>query len=279
MREWTIGRDSAGSMVVDGVLHPIQTDGVIPVNGYRIELISFTDEIKGIKDSCRFIIPSHQSTRTQHIVGDVEFRDRVIGGSGVFLAVDPEGRVLRMPISQSDSKTEVVYGKGWTITWVAGKGDLEVVQLSTPAFQPEMEEEVKPGDTEVSRTLIPTEYWRKYEALKKKPLYGPASYREQITNIVNRMGSRSKTRRDHPMDNFEAPRETLLSDSQIDRLWGALLPLLDKVDYKGVDAERLMRILEYQFVEAKGFHREIALYRMDILERIFEKRGLISKKQ
>lgn len=282
MREWTIGKEG-DQVTFNGSSHPIRVlEQFSPTPDYSIEVHEFTDELKGRLDTGTLELKPYGSTRTQHVVGQVDFIDRVVRGSGVFLAVNPEGKIVRLPISYKDSNTEVFYGREWTITWIAGKYGLEVFQVCSPAFKPDMEEEVKPGSNEAGQTLIPSEYWRKYEGAKRRPLYGPAAYRVHIGNIVKRLERGTRIVKKHSKDQVPISHEVPLSPHKRDLLWDSLLRLADLNSYRIVTADDLLSLAKRQFSDAKGSaegsqDREREAYRIESLRRLFREKRLISE--
>lgn len=153
------------TVLIDDQLHQISfSEGFGPTNEYKIVPYVFTDEKSKSSDGCVFEIEPRGSTRMMRIT-DADFTCQriAIKGSGWFLGVNPDGEVVEYKLnSNSKQNPEIELTKGWVDCWIADDKGMEVADVSTPPFRPEMEEEIYLNDPS-----LPVEFWNFYRKLKQ----------------------------------------------------------------------------------------------------------------
>jgi hypothetical protein len=137
-----------------------------PNNEYKIRPYRFKDdELAKEADGCLFEIKPHGSTRVVKII-DEEFSvlQTAIKGKGWCLTRNPEGEVTAWEVGEDmDENPQMEMSKGWAYCWIAGREDLEVLDLSQPPFDPKVEIVIEEGaDT------LPEKFWIKHLFLKTK---------------------------------------------------------------------------------------------------------------
>lgn len=129
-----------GSIVqVGGEQHPIKWGDVYEHQGYRDSTFIFTDE-KG-EDANGVLVEFYEpgaATPVIKVIHDkVIFQDLAIEGSGCFLGIEPEGDVVCYEVGPKvENNPLIVYGRGWVFCWIGGPDGMQVLDITTPPFQP-----------------------------------------------------------------------------------------------------------------------------------------------
>jgi hypothetical protein len=155
---------------IDGVQHPIKfdTEPFVPNEEYDILGYKFTYEngqTSTESDGCLFRIKEHGSTRVMEITDPRLHCDRMaVKGQGWFLGLDPVKNILCYEIGThlGENNPLVSVDVGSTDCFIAASGGLEVVDISTPPFEPAMEVLQTPE----KNNHIPPEFWHYYNTLR-----------------------------------------------------------------------------------------------------------------
>jgi len=152
------------SVKFNGVEHPLSFgERFSPNTEYTIAAYSFTDEKGKESDGCVFEIEPRGSTRVMMITSkELSCQRLAIKGDGWFLGVNPEGEVVHYRLdSKKEENPQLELHKGWVDCWIAGDEGMEVADVSTPSFKPDMEREIKLDSSE-----LPLGFWKQYKKLK-----------------------------------------------------------------------------------------------------------------
>lgn len=150
---------------IEGKTHPISFgENFRPNNEYNIAAYSFTDELGKQSDGCVFEIKPRGSTRVMRIVYPRLTCQRItIKGNGWFLGVNPNLEVITHRLDASSEENPLIeLSQGWTDCWIADDDGMEVADVSTPPFKPEMEKQIP-----LDGPSLPPEFWKIYKQLKQ----------------------------------------------------------------------------------------------------------------
>jgi hypothetical protein len=148
-------------------VHPISFgERFSPKEEYTIADYSFTDEKGKASNGCVFEINPYGSTRVMKITDPELTCLRIaIKGNGTMLRVSPDGEVFYDDLKANTEENPLIELKqGWVDCCIAGDEGMEVADISTPPFKPEMETEISVGDS-----TLPPEFWKMYKELKRQP--------------------------------------------------------------------------------------------------------------
>ena len=136
---------------------------------YKISTFQFLDERerRECQDGCLFVFPAKQdpesprtSSRAMRITDQkIVFRRAVIRGGGWLLYIDKDGKVQEQRLEKGSMLPEL--SAGMIDCMIAGTDGMVIVDISTPPFSTEKEEEIK-RDT----PNIPPKFWERYNILK-----------------------------------------------------------------------------------------------------------------
>jgi len=152
------------SVKFKGVEHLVSFGGRFsPNTEFTIATYSFSDEKGKESDGCVFEIKPEGSTRVMMVISkDLSCQRIAIKGSGWFLGVSPEGDVVHYRLdSKKEENPQFELHEGWVDCFIAGDEGMEVADVSTPQFNPEMEREIMLDSSE-----LPPEFWKLYKELK-----------------------------------------------------------------------------------------------------------------
>lgn len=135
-----------------------------PNEEYTIADYSFTDEKGKVFNGCVFEIKPYGSTRVMRITDSELTCQRIaIKGRGKMLRMSPDGEVFCDDLNANTEENPLIELKqGWVDCCIAGDEGIEVADISTPPFKPEMETEIPLDDS-----TLPPEFWRMYKELKR----------------------------------------------------------------------------------------------------------------
>jgi hypothetical protein len=159
---------------IDGIQHPIKYDAqpFIPNEEHEILGFQITDEYGNEHDGCLFRIKVHSSTRCMTIVSDKYYCIRMGQANlGYALCLDPTGiEVLCYEIGPQlgvGRNPSISLMLGWTSCFIAGDEETQVVDVSTPPFDPsyEIPLEIDANYNDLGKPVNP-EYWRYYHTLR-----------------------------------------------------------------------------------------------------------------
>ena len=123
-----------------------------PAPGIHVDVIAFDDlELAKEMDAAYIQGEPGCSTPIQHWTGSRVFVEKIMRGCATWIGVNPEGEVFvcEFDAEKNDNGT-LVYGQGWTGSWVAGPEGVEFVEICIPAFEDDGTIEVfEPGDEAV----------------------------------------------------------------------------------------------------------------------------------
>lgn len=110
------------------------------------------------------VIEPHSATKVLRVLHpSVQFEDGVVAGSGWFLGVSPERKVVQTRVYTSKYSGRLIdYGAGWTFCYISDKNGLAVIDTTHPPYTPDMEVEVLRGSENDS---LPQEFWKAYDRL------------------------------------------------------------------------------------------------------------------
>jgi hypothetical protein len=107
-----------------------------PGEGVHVDVVAFLDPETAKKaDAALITIEPNKSTPIQHFTGPRVFIDAVDTGSGTWIGLSPEGKLVTYQFEDESERKAVVYGAGWTGTWVAGEYGLKVIEVCIPPFE------------------------------------------------------------------------------------------------------------------------------------------------
>lgn len=150
---------------IDGKAHPVTFgENFRPNNEYNIAAYSFSDELGKKSDGCVFEINPRGSTRVMKITdANLTCQRIAIKGSGWFLGVSPEGEVISYELNATSEENPLIQlSNGWVDCWIAADEGIEVADVSTPPFKPEMEKQIPLDDAS-----LPPKFWQIYKQLKQ----------------------------------------------------------------------------------------------------------------
>lgn len=148
--------------------HPISFGEKFKVNNeYEINLYSFTDEKGKDSDGAVFEIEARGSTSVMKITDPNFACERIaVKGNGWFLGVSPEGEVvtynLDADFSNGKKNPQIGLSSGWVDCFIAGDDGMDVVDVSTPPFDPKMEEKIS-----INSPDLPPLFWNIYKQMKQ----------------------------------------------------------------------------------------------------------------
>ena len=152
---------------IDGQSHPITFGENFRPNGeYNIAAYSFSDELGQKSDGCVFEINLRGSTRIMKITdGDLTCQRIAIKGNGWFLGVSPEGEAVSYELNAlSEENPLIELSKGRVDCWIAADDGIEVADVSTPPFKPDMEKQIPLDDPSLPPKFV--EMYRKLKQIK-----------------------------------------------------------------------------------------------------------------
>lgn len=147
-------------------------DAVPGSSGVVCEVIKFTDpETNDQMDAALITIEPNHSTPIQHWTGPRIFIETAVKGKGYWLGLNPDGETVCYEFDGDQEESQlVVYGKGWTGSWIASETGLEVLEICVPPFEPDGTVLVaEPTDEVVGGRLIPLEFRQKFASLVPLP--------------------------------------------------------------------------------------------------------------
>ncbi|MCG2692117.1 hypothetical protein L6272_04810 [Microgenomates group bacterium] len=153
-------------------------DDVPGSSGVVCEVIKFTDpETDKQMDAALITIEPNHSTPIQHWTGPRIFIETVVKGKGYWLGLNPDGKTVCYEFNgEKDEPQLVVYGQGWTGSWIASETGLEVIEICVPPFEADGTVLVaEPTDEVVGGRHIPLEFRQKFASLV--PLPSPSESR------------------------------------------------------------------------------------------------------
>lgn len=108
-----------------------------PAKGIHVDVIAFDDpELAKHMDAAYIQGEGGHSTPIQHWSGTRIYVEKILKGSATWIGVTPEGQVVAHKFdAQSDDNGVIVYGAGWTGSWIAGPEGVEFVEICIPAFE------------------------------------------------------------------------------------------------------------------------------------------------
>ena len=148
--------------------HPISfTEDFRPNNEYNISSYIFTDSKNEESDGCVFEINSRGSTGVMKITDEnLECQRIAIKGSGWCLRTnlnDPNHKVEVYELTADNEENPLIeLCQGWVDCFIAGDEGMEVADISTPKFNPQMEQSIPINSSE-----LPEEFWTTYKELKQ----------------------------------------------------------------------------------------------------------------
>lgn len=141
--------------------------------GIHVDVIAFDDpELAKTMDAAFIQGSPRHSTPIQHWNGPRVFIEKILKGSATWVGVTPEGEVVSHEFdARGDKDNDVmVYGQGWTGSWIAGPEGVEFVEICIPPFEEDGTVEIaQPGDKEVDGVAIPLLFRAMYQLLMEMP--------------------------------------------------------------------------------------------------------------
>lgn len=138
-----------------------------PEEGWQNEPFKFTGERGRTADGCLFTIDSASQNKNYALFTVINkrgtyFQEAVQKGTAYWLAQAPTGKIIVVKVDESMQGTVIEWGgKGWINTWIAGKNGAQIVDITEPAFIPDVSEE----ELELRDERITDEYRQVREAL------------------------------------------------------------------------------------------------------------------
>lgn len=126
--------------------------GLAVKGGYEFEEAKLeTGEVVGF-----YHLPAHVPTRVVRITGEVECRERVVQGVGLFVSQAPRGDIT-FQTQEANSSREVWYSTGSVVVWIGGNNGARILSRTKPEFTTDMEIPIKVDSLE-----IPDKFWAVY---------------------------------------------------------------------------------------------------------------------
>jgi len=148
-------------------------DDVPGSSGVVCEVIKFTDpEADKQMDAALITIEPNHSTPIQHWTGPRIFIETAVKGKGYWLGLNPDGETVCYEFDGEKNEPQlVIYGQGWTGSWIAGETGLQVIEICVPPFEPDGTVLVaEPTDEVVGGRSFPLEFRKKFASLVPLPL-------------------------------------------------------------------------------------------------------------
>jgi len=149
----------------DGQSRPVDFVGSFPSKGYVDRPYVFLDEKRAEANGVLVEMEPNAATKILYVVDqNVRFQDIAIAGSGWFLGIKPNGEIINMKVGEhlQDKNPVVEHGANWTFCWISGPEGLEILDVTEPPFNPEMEKEIKRGSAEDN---LPAKFWQRFDQL------------------------------------------------------------------------------------------------------------------
>lgn len=127
-----------GFLAVNGIEYDINDTQVdeTPAEGVHVDVVAFLDsELSRKADAALITIEPHTSTPIQHFTGPRVYIDAVDTGSGTWIGLSPQGKLVIHHFEDESERKAMVYGAGWTGAWVAGEYGLKIVEVCVPPFE------------------------------------------------------------------------------------------------------------------------------------------------
>lgn len=155
-----------GFLAVNSIEYDINDTQVdkTPGEGVHLDVVAFLDPETAKKANAALItIEPNTSTPIRHFTGPRVYIDAVDTGSGTWVGLSPEGRLVTYQFEDESERKAIVYGAGWTGAWVAGEYGLKVVEICVPPFENTGAENL-PLYTEKTAdgTPVPHSFWATY---------------------------------------------------------------------------------------------------------------------
>lgn len=147
-------------------------DDVPGSSGVVCEVIKFTDpETDKQMDAALVTIEPNHSTPIQHWTGPRIFIESVVKGKGHWLGLNPDGETVCYEFDGEKNEPQLlVYGQGWTGSWIASETGLELIEICVPPFEADGTILVaEPKDQVVGGRSIPLSFREKYANLSLPP--------------------------------------------------------------------------------------------------------------
>lgn len=137
-------------------------DGKVP--GFTIDAYVYRDR----KDADGAVLKFEPGSyaRVLQVAHGWRFEDTVVKGSGWFLASDLDGKIKVRRVSAGENLSPIVYGDGMVTTYIAGKEGLEIHEMSTPPFDPEITE-IEVLEKSSEGQLLNPKFWQVYNLLRQ----------------------------------------------------------------------------------------------------------------
>lgn len=151
------------SVMHKGEARPIEIKGEFQSKCYVDIPFNFNENGLDVSGVLVIIYP-HAATKVLTVLHpSVRFEDAAVAGSGWFLGVNPEGRIVQTRLDTSNRSRDLIdYGAGWTFCWISDADGLVVLDTTEPAFVPSMEKEVVRGS---ESDQLSQEFWMAYDRL------------------------------------------------------------------------------------------------------------------
>lgn len=165
---------SPESIQIGSEIYPVHDTGIdeVPGPGIHVDVIAFDDpELAKTMDAAFIQGEPNCSTPIQHWTGPRVFVEKIMKGSATWLGVSPDGEVAIYEFNaEKENNGVIVYGQGWTGSWIAGVEGVEFVEICIPAFEDDGTIKVaNPEDEEVAGVGIPLLFRALYHSLMELP--------------------------------------------------------------------------------------------------------------
>ena len=152
------------SVVFNGEAHPVNWPAVMPDPSGNFTRHGFGFVGKLEKQAFGFIleISSNAASNICKVTKDIIMQQIAVKGQGWLLAISPEGEVIEHEVGKHLNENPLFTAKrDWVYVWIAGQEGLEVLDVTEPILQAELETIVTKLDEG-----IPPLFWERYSALR-----------------------------------------------------------------------------------------------------------------
>jgi len=176
-------------------VHDTGEDEVLMDGDVHVDVIAFDDpELAQQMDAAYIQVKPGKSTPIQHWSGSRLYMESIVEGSAAWIAANPEGKVVEIEFdAQSDNPGLILYGAGWTGSWVAGPEGVKFVEICIPPFEDDGTVLVaEPGDKQIGEVDIPLLFTALYYRLTNLDNVLTAEELALATNILELGGEIEK---------------------------------------------------------------------------------------
>lgn len=147
----------------------VTMNGIVdePSPGVRVVWLEFVHEDRERMDAAYISVEPNCATPIELYSGEGGIAESVVKGSGMMLAVDPDGETGVYEMYENEAHPDLhITGAGWIRSFVAGEEGAHILRINAPAQRMRKDTvNIEPGDLYVGDRMIPYLFQGYYEAL------------------------------------------------------------------------------------------------------------------